>query len=85
MIAEAVDTAYILAAGLLAWIALFALVGTVVLLSGLACGTWAAKRAWRALGGPCGASDAPDVAPDPHDAPEPSGGLSGDPSYEEAA
>lgn len=70
MIAEAIDVALRIGWALFAWIAVFAFVGTVVLLSGLACGTWAVKRAWRALSGPCGASDAPEVAPDVHDAPE---------------
>lgn len=59
---------------IVAWIAVFAAVGTVVLLSGLALGMWAVKRAWRALSGPCGASDAPEAAPDVRDAPEPADG-----------
>lgn len=59
MIHEAIDAAYTVAAGLLAWIAVFAAVGTVVLLAGLACGTWAVKRAWRTVHRFAGARRAP--------------------------
>lgn len=77
MIHEAIDTAFAI------WDALvvFAFVGTVVVLAGLACGTWAVKRAWRALYGPCGASDGLEVDADAQDAPEASRG----PDYQEAA
>lgn len=52
MIAEAIEAMEHVVRALAVWIVIGVFVGTVVLLSGLACGTWAVKRAWRALSGP---------------------------------
>lgn len=70
---------------LLAWIAIGAALATPVLLLAAWAVARAAKTAWRALSGPCDASDAPDAEPDPQDAPEPPQARTADPGYEEAA
>lgn len=51
MIADAIDTLIALGWALLAWIAVAAFVGTVVLLGGTAVGAWAVRGLWRTLGG----------------------------------
>jgi len=70
---------------IVAWIAIGAALATPVLLVVVWAVTRVAKRAWRALSGPSGASNAPDAAPDPHDAPEPADGRTAEPNYQEAA
>lgn len=52
MIHEAIDTLFTLGWALLGWVLVFALAGTIVLLAGLALGTWAVKQAWRHLPAP---------------------------------
>ncbi|MFE9776371.1 hypothetical protein ACFYOV_32890 [Streptomyces sp. NPDC005931] len=52
MIAEAIDTVITLGWALLAWVAVLAALGAIVILSALATGAWAVRRLWRAAGGP---------------------------------
>lgn len=52
MIHEAIDAAITLGWALLAWIAVAAAVGTVVLLTGVALGTWAWRTARKRVSGP---------------------------------
>ncbi|WP_405883588.1 hypothetical protein OG762_36625 [Streptomyces sp. NBC_01136] len=70
MIAEAVDTATAIGWAIVAWIAAAAAVFTVCLFTGILVGAWGWKTARRALSLRCGAPEAPDGAPDVHDAPE---------------
>ena len=68
-----------------AWIVIAAVVAAPVAL-GVAAGlTWAVKRAWRSLSGPCGASEGAEVARDVPEAPEASQGPRSDSGYREAA
>lgn len=52
MIAEALDTAITLGLALLAWIVVFAAVGTIVVLTAIATGAWAVRALWRHTAGP---------------------------------
>jgi hypothetical protein len=68
VIAEVIDTAVTLGWALLAWIAVFAVVGTVVLFTGVALGTWAWRTARKRVTGPLAASQpsrAPESVPAP--------------------
>jgi uncharacterized transporter YbjL len=56
VIAEVIDAAITLGLWLLAWIAVAAVVGTVVLLTGVALGTWAWRTARKRATGPLAAS-----------------------------
>lgn len=79
---DAIDT---MLTALFVWIIIGSAAATLLVL-GAAALVWSAwKRASRGARGPCGASDVPDDAPDPHDAPEPPHARIADPSYEEAA
>src|SRR5688500_5804197 len=71
VIAEVIDTVFTLGWALLAWIAVAAAVGTIVLLTGVALGTWAWRTARRRAAGPPAASRAsePTSAPKRRHAP----------------
>ncbi len=76
MIAEAVDTARALAWVLAAWIAVLTVAGMVVVLAGLAVGTWAVRGLWGAVGavlGPRTDSLVPLAAERPAEDPSPPG------------
>lgn len=77
LLAEAVDTLFVVCRALLAWIAAAAFVLTVCLFTGIAVIARGVKGARRALDGPCGGLGAPGGSPVPPDAPEPSGARAG--------
>jgi hypothetical protein len=64
VIAEVIDAAVTLGWALLAWIAVFAVVGTVVLLTGVVLGTWAWRTARKRPSSRLPAEQAPQ-APEP--------------------
>ncbi|GHD70386.1 hypothetical protein GCM10010317_077610 [Streptomyces mirabilis] len=67
---DAIDAAAAIWQALLAWIVAAAFVATVCLFAGIAVIAQGVKTARRALSRRCGAPEAPDGAPDVHDAPE---------------
>lgn len=85
MIHDAIDTAITLGWALIAWIAVAAAVGTVVLFTGLALGTWAWRTARKRVSGPLWARGRLRdriLARARHGRPQ---SRSDDPDYEEAA
>ena len=85
MIHDAIDTVIALGVALLAWIAVFAVVGAVVLFTGVAVGAWAWRTARKRVSGPLWARGRLRdriLARARHGRPQ---SRSDDPDYEEAA
>jgi hypothetical protein len=78
VIAEAIDTVITLGWALLAWLTVFATVGTIILLGAATTGAWAWRTAWRAIGGAwrraTGANTGPDALGAVAPLPEPADG-----------
>lgn len=85
LLTDALATIHILGWAFAGWLAIFALVGTIIILTITATGTWAAKALWRGVAGPSWARSALRARIHARHRVRPSESHTGDPHFEEAA
>lgn len=85
LIADAIDTIVILGWTFAGWLAVFAAVGTILILTTAATGAWAVRAVWRRTAGPSWRRSALRARIHARHRIRPTDGRTDDPTYEEAA